>query len=260
VWIYSGQGWARWNGRAWRSGRLPAAHSGKILQQEGQLLVFSPTDVWYLGTYVAGNGSTAASFAERYDGSTWRAMPAPGITYFQVGASSPADICAVNGNVGEADGTTTVLACWNGHRWHQLPLPASLDQQNATLAGILVESPDNIWVGGGASPSSVGLAAHWNGSAWRVTDLPAVKSFGVDVLSLLVPDGHGGLWARGVCDCGPAWRLWHYTGGKWVGPAEPVSGDPNFFFGMALVPGTTSTLAVGVTGTAGAIWLNGRKP
>lgn len=257
VWISNSKGWARWNGHTWRSGRLPAAHPGKIAQS-GQLLVFGPTDVWNLGTY--GAGGTTTSFAQRYNGRKWQSMPAPGVTDFQAAASSPSDICVVNGNFGSGNGTTTVLKCWNGHRWRKLPLPASLDQQNAIVASIRVNSPDNIWLGGGAPKSSgiVGLAAHWNGNAWHVTDLPAVKTLSTDVLYMLVPDGRGGMWASGTCECGPAWRLWHYTGGKWKGPTEPVSGNPNFFFRMALIPRTTTTLAVGFSGDAGMIWRNGR--
>lgn len=261
VWINSNRGWARWTGRSWQSGRLPVVGRGKDFEQSGQLLVFSTTDVWFMGTYTT--GTTTASFAERYDGRRWHRMPAPGINDFQAAASSASDICAVNGNYGEATGTTTVLTCWNGRRWNRKALPGSLDQANAIVASILVHSPANIWLGGGANTSSGtdGLAAHWDGHAWQVTDLPAVQTLGVDVLSLLVPDGSGGLWARGVCDCGgPAWRLWHLTGGKWTGPTIPVSGNPGLFYGMALIPRTTSTLAVGINGTAGVIWLNGRRP
>jgi hypothetical protein len=261
VWITSSQGWARWTGRRWQSGRLPVVGHGKEYEQSGQVLVFSPTDVWYLGTY--STVTTTASFAERYDGRGWQRMPAPGITNFQAGAASPSDICAVNGNVGEPDGTTTVLTCWNGRRWNGVALPASLDQASATVASILVHSPEDIWLGGGVPTSSGvdGLAGHWNGHAWQVTDLPAVQTLGVDVLSLLVPDGSGGLWARGVCECGgPAWRLWHLTGGKWTGPTIPVSGNPSFFFGMGLIPRTTTVLAAGVDGASAVIWINGRRP
>ena len=261
VWINSNRGWARWTGHRWQSGRLPVVGRGKDFEQSGQVLAFSPTDVWFIGTYTT--ATTTASFAERYDGRRWHRMPAPGISDFQAAASSASDICAVNGNYGEATGTTTVLTCWNGRRWSRIALPGSLDQANAIVASILVRSSASIWLGGGANTSSGadGLAAHWNGHAWQVTDLPAVQTLGVDVLSLLVPDGSGGLWARGVCDCGgPAWRLWHLTGGKWTGPTIPVSGNPALFYGMALIPRTTSTLAVGINGAAGVIWLNGRRP
>jgi hypothetical protein len=261
VWINSNRGWARWTGRRWLSGRLPVVSHGKDYAQGGQVLPFSPTDVWFIGTYFT--ATTSRSFAERYDGRSWHRMPAPGITAFQVSASSASAICAVNGNIDEATGTTTILTCWNGRRWGHIRLPASLGHTNAILASILVRSLGNIWLGGGTNTASGadGLAAHWNGQAWQVTDLPAVQTLGVDVLGLLVPDGTGGLWATGVCECGgPAWRLWHLTGGKWTGPTMPVGGNPNLFYGMALIPRTTTTLAVGISGAAGVIWLNGRRP
>jgi hypothetical protein len=261
VWINSSQGWTRWTGRRWQSGRLPVAGHGKEYEQGGHVLVFSPTDVWYLGTYTT--ATTTAAFAERYDGRRWHRMPAPGVTDFQAGAASPSDICAVNGNLGQAEGITTVLMCWNGRRWRRVPLPSGLDQDNAIVASILVRSPRSIWLGGGASASAgtVGLAAHWNGREWQLTDLPAVPTFASDVLSTLVPDGAGGMWARGTCTCGgPAWRLWHLTGGKWIGPTIPVSGNPSIFFGMALIPRTTTVLGAGVDGPSAVIWINGRRP
>jgi hypothetical protein len=259
VWINSNQGWARWTGGRWQSGRLPVVSHGPDFKQAGQLLVFSPTDVWFLGTY--STATTTRAFAERYDGRRWHRMPAPGVTYFQVSASSASDICAVNGNYGEAIDTTTVLTCWNGRRWGGVRLPASLDQANAIVASILVPSRGSILLGGAENSTGDGLAAHWNGQAWQVTDLPAVQTFSIDVLSEFVPDGSGGLWARAVCDCGgPAWRLWQQSGAKWVGPTIPVSGNPALFYGMALIPRTKSTVAVGINGAAGVIWLNGRRP
>ena len=111
-----------------------------------------------------------------------------------------------------------------------------------------------------------GLAAHWDGRRWRVHTLPAVTTLSTDSLSELTPDGHGGMWAIGECDCGgPAWRLWHYTRGVWVGPTLPaIGGTFSVLHGIAAVPGTTSTWAVATLGTTtgsdGAILLNGRIP
>jgi hypothetical protein len=265
VWLYSQQGWARWTGRGWQSGKLPVASRGES-SQAGQLLVFSPTDVWLVGSYAT--GSTQRSFAERYNGSRWQSMPAPGITDFQAAASSPSDICAVNGNYGSADGTTNVVTCWNGKRWSHLPLPASLDHQNAILASIVVSSPSDIWIGGGASISNgiAGLAANWTGRGWHVQTLPVPTTLGDDVLNVLSPDGHGGLWAVGDCDCGgPAWRLWHYTAGSWTGPVLPaIGGTYGLLDGIAAVPGTDSAWAAGTRGTAsvsdGVILAYGRLP
>jgi hypothetical protein len=74
------------------------------------------------------------------------------------------------------------------------------------------------------------------------------------------------MWAIGECDCGgPAWRLWHYTRGSWIGPTLPgIGGTFSVLHGIAAVPGTSSTWAVATLGTTtgsdGAVLLNGRTP
>jgi hypothetical protein len=261
VWFSGQRGWARWTGHGWQTGKLPVARRGES-SQSGQLLVFGPHNVWLIGSYTA--HMRVSAFARRYDGSHWRVMPAPGFTNFVLSASSPSAICAVNGLFGSPTGTTQ-LACWNGSRWQPQWLPTSLNHQHAIIGGILARSHSDIWVGGSAGGR--GVAAHWNGHRWHVQTLPAV-SFGIDVLSQLTSDGHGGMWAIGVCDCGgPAWGLWHYTGGRWTAAVHlpaAIGGTFGLIRAIAAVPGTASTWAVGARGTAtgsdGVVLVNGRKP
>jgi len=266
VWIYNQSHWARWNGTGWRTGRIPRAHKGADAQS-GQLLAFGRADAWFIGEFLT--GGNPHPFAEHFNGRSWRAMPAPPITDFALSGASSAAICAVNDQFGSSMTATTILACWNGRRWHRLPLPAGLGGKNAIIGSILVRSLRDIWVGGGrlGDASGIpGLAAHLTGSRWRLTILPAVATLGTDVLGLLVGDGHGGLWARGDCECGgPAWRLWHYTGGRWIRPALPaIGGMYGLVSSIAAVPGTSSAWAVGTrgtrTGTDGVILAHGRVP
>lgn len=266
VWITGQRGWARWTGRGWQTGTMPVASPGGPALA-GQLLVFGPRDVWLLGSHTAGRRVSA--FARRYDGSRWQVMPAPGFTNFLVSGASPTAICAMNGLFGSSMNSVTQLACWNGRRWHREVLPVGLAVQHAIIGGLLVRSLSDIWVGGASVSVGFGqpaLAAHWDGHGWRVKTLPAVRTLSVDVLSQLTPDGHGGMWAIGECDCGgPAWRLWHYTGGTWVGPTLPaIGGTFSVLHGIAAVPGTSSTWAVATSGTAtgsdGVVLLKGRIP
>ena len=265
VWLYNQRSWARWNGKSWTTGRIPLAHKGAP-RQSGNLLAFGRRDAWFIGQFVT--AGTAHPFAEHFNGHSWRAMPPPPVTGFVLSGASSSSICAMNGQFGSSITATTILACWNGRRWHRVPLPAGLDDKNATIGSILVRSLRDIWVGGGRVGASGirGLAAHRTGSGWHLTILPAVTTLATDVLELLVPDGHGGLWARGNCECGgPAWRLWHYTGGRWVGPALPaIGGTLGLVSGIAAVPGTSSAWAVGArgtsTGTDGVILVHGRIP
>jgi hypothetical protein len=263
VWISGPGGWAEWNGHAWRTLRMPDARRGES-SQTGQLLLFGPRSAWLIGTYSAGGAQH--SFARSFNGRRWRTRPAPGLTGFALSASSASSICAVNGGVGSGAGSVTRLACWNGHHWRNVPLPPSMDESNAVLSSILVRSLGNVWVGGSADASSTGLAAHWNGHSWQVATLPVVTTLGVDDLSQLDSDGHGGMWAVGNCDCGgPAWRLWHYTGGAWLGPTLPaIGGAYGLLAGIAAVPGTDSAWAAGTRGTSsgsdGVVLGYGRTP
>jgi hypothetical protein len=265
VWLYSQAGWARWNGKGWAAGKIPRAVKGHP-SQSGQLPAFGPADAWFIGQYFTAGQSHP--FAEHFNGRSWRAMPAPPVTDFVLSGASASAICAMNGQLGTS-ATATVLACWNGHRWNRLKLPGALGHRHAIIGSILVRSPHDIWVGGGRisqTGGTRGLAAHWTGTGWHVTVLPAVATLGVDALNLLVSDGHGGLWAEGDCDCGgPAWRLWHYTGGHWRGPALPaIGGTAGLVNGIAPVPGTRSAWAAGTRFTNssadGVILANGRLP
>jgi len=266
VWLYNQAGWARWNGEGWKAGKIPLAVKGHP-GQSGQLLAFSPADAWFVGRYFTTGQSHP--FAEHFNGRSWRAMQAPPVADFVLSGASASAICAMSGQFGSPVTATTILACWNGSRWYRLRLPAALGHRNAIIGSILVRSLHDIWVGGGRTGGAAGirgLAAHWNGTGWHLTVLPAVATLGTDVLDLLVPDRHGGLWARGDCDCGgPAWRLWHYTSGRWTGPALPaIGGTAGLVTGIAAVPGTRSAWAAGTrittSTTDGVILANGRLP
>ncbi len=244
VWLYNQTGWARWNGKGWAAGKIPLPVKSS-LAESGQLLAFSPANAWFIGQYLA--AGKLHSFAEHFNGRSWLTMPAPPVTAFVVSGASASAICVISGQFGSSP--TPTLACWNGRRWHRLGLPTALSH-HAIIGSILVRSLKDIWVGGGKTSgtgSIRGLAAHWTSTGWHVTLLHAVPNLGTDVLDLLVPDLHGGLWARGDCDCGgPAWRLWHYTGGRWAGPALPQTGGgtSGFVSDIAAVPGTSSAWAV----------------
>jgi hypothetical protein len=214
--------------------------------------VFSPTDVWLVGQYLA--KGRAVSYAAHFDGRRWRVMPAPGITGIVVSASSPKNICAAT--TAYSAPPPNVLVCWNGYRWRHVRLPASLaSQAGAILASIIARSATDIWVGGGLlrrGDGIPGFVAHWNGHSWRLIPVPVDKTLTTDVLDEMSSDSHGGIWARGYCECGgPAWRLWHYTGGRWTGPFLPSLGSTSgIIVALSSVPGTSSMWAAGWRETA----------
>lgn len=174
VWLYNQGRWARWNGKRWATGRIPMVRQG--VRQAGQLLAFGRANAWFIGQYFTGSGPH--SFAEHFDGRSWRAKPAPPITGFLLDGASSSAICAINGQFGSAVSATTELACWNGTSWRQVHLPAGLSHQKAITGSIIVRSLRDIWVGGGMTGKTTipGIAVHWNGSSWHLTHPQPVTS------------------------------------------------------------------------------------
>jgi hypothetical protein len=120
-------------------------------------------------------------FAEVWDGSTWRVIPAPNpgtpealwaVTCFAVGR------CLVVGtSFGGAGIGVTLAAEWDGKAWRPLsPLSPGLYDQ---LGGIACSSgEDCLAVGATLFSSYEPLAEHWDGSRWRAlpSAIPGISS------------------------------------------------------------------------------------
>jgi hypothetical protein len=257
MWAFDSQArWLHWNGQHWSVGTLPKAVDAGAPDTIRSVTVFSHTDAWAFGA-----DDEFSPYAAHFNGSAWKVVSVPSAGLMSASAVSSTDIWGLVNDREDLSGAPFQIVRWNGKSWRDAPGP---DQSLGTFSSIYAHNNHDVWLGG-VAPDGAGLAAHWTGTSWHVAKLPPVATFGTDDLSILTPDGGGGLWALASCDCGPAWRLWHETGGKWSGPILPrISGDITALGGIAWVPQTASVWGVGlrVLGSSrqGMILLDGKVP
>jgi hypothetical protein len=274
VWAFNQMtgAWLRWNGRRWSEGLVGKLTARSVIAITATL-VLGADDVWVFGARVDGRGD-AEPFAARFGGSRWRVTPMPHKLNLPVSAASavsPDDIWAVIGRGGQSVAppgpSGGALAHWDGRRWRLEHLPARLATRGDPTS-IAAVSDRDIWVGGGAPNSKLGLtetAAHWNGRHWQVAILPAAASPALCVLSSIVPSGRAGLEALGLCfinrSPGLRSRLWRLAAGRWSGPAEPrLSSGWSVIADLARAGSTRSVWAAGFTAHDGLIALHGPIP
>ncbi|TLP59520.1 hypothetical protein [Microbispora triticiradicis] len=149
-----------WDGRSWATAANPAGPTGFPLREVTLVEASSPVNVWAAGTAVApGTGDVSAatrSVLSRWDGSRWRLMGSgrTSITDLEVLDATHTWILGRDDRTGKG-----FFKRFRSGRWTSLPFPA-------TLKGISVRSPGDIW---GFGPSSV---MRWNGLAWSRVRLP----------------------------------------------------------------------------------------
>ncbi len=163
VWAFNQMtgAWLRWNGHRWSEG-LVSDHSGRAATLVTSALVLGSGQVWVFGAQEDAHGGTIP-FAARFSGRRWTVTPMPRKVNLPVSAASavsPDDIWAVIGYGGQvplpAQGNGGALAHWNGHGWRQVPLPAQF-ASGGDPTSIAALSDREVWVGGGAENSKLGL-------------------------------------------------------------------------------------------------------
>ncbi|HET6314182.1 MAG TPA: hypothetical protein VFH60_10120, partial [Chloroflexia bacterium] len=155
-------------------------------------------EVWAVG-YYAGPNSERRALALRWDGTTWRQTPIPGVGEIDsalnaVSGSAGNDVWAV----GTLGGRHTLTLHWDGTRWSRVPSPSPGIDLNE-LTSVYAKSPGEVWATGKylsrgmpiGAPQGDPLVLRWDGSRWR----PVPVQFGgtyVNAVSI-APDGEGWL-------------------------------------------------------------------
>lgn len=128
-------------------------------------------------------------FAEAWDGSAWRTIPAPDPgtpeTLWDV-ACFAAGRCLTVGTYFDAGVGVTLAAEWNGTAWRLLSpaSPGAGDQ----LGGIACpRSGDCLAVGATLATSYQPLAERWNGSAWQQLPSPLARGAGGELNAVACP-------------------------------------------------------------------------
>jgi hypothetical protein len=144
---------------------------------------------------------------------------------------------------------------WNGHGWASTSvkslLPAKQNLNDPQVAGILALSDKNVYAIGNGDLEDEGgpvVVLHYNGTKWTKV---AQGSFGFGPDPEFSYDGNGGLWLPMDGPFEGTSYLVHYTGGKLIKAAVPVSPAALTIRSTARVPGSTQQLAGGFTHAVG---------
>ena len=180
-----------WDGTRWA--RVAAAPVGGYSAVFSALAVGGPADVWVLGSAAPTRNGTPHTIAERWDGTTWHAAPAPpGRTIIAAtnGTGPGATIVAAT-----ASDRSQQLARWDGRAWQPLATPAGV-----SLQAVAVGTDGALWAGGSYWPQGENWAApileRWDGAVWSQAEVGQYEARGAWLTSLAI-GGDGSVWAAG---------------------------------------------------------------
>jgi hypothetical protein len=229
----------RWNGHKWSVVKT-------FTEPIGGAAVVSPEDVWVFGE---------PSIIEQlsawcYNGHTW----------LRLGKNLDGGSAVAANNVWAFDGTS--VDNWNGHRWSGTKVASLLPPKlkngfnDPAVTGVYAQSASSVWAVGNGNLQDEGgptVILHYNGHTWRKV---AEGSFGYGTgpgQQQVSYDGHGGLWLPMPTTAAgpPSAYLIHYTDGKLIKAALPVSADRINVETVAPVAGSTQQLAGGFTHARG---------
>jgi hypothetical protein len=220
--------------------------------------VFGSSDVWAFGEALLPPGwtglSNGPSYAERYDGRTWRRVHLPGVP-LDVQALAPNDIWAYGptNRTASAQNQDIVAMHWNGRTWSTRPIPR-LRFRNGKLmfpAGLTVLKGNSLWVTeefhcptpacNRPQPPGI-MLARWNGHRW----VPFLESSSFEHPGA-GPDGHDGLWLEAQTVGNPRWAFLHIARGRpsVSYPPATAAGSPANVTLPTPIPGTTSYWSTG---------------
>jgi hypothetical protein len=154
----------RWNGARWTSVQVASPSRGGDSAFYG-VTTLSATQAWAVGEQtakVAWNGTASAPtklLVEHWNGHSWKAVSAPGISLpaspssaqalNAAAAISAANVWAVGGAANDADVNNPVslalIEHWNGHSWKTVPVH---DPTAPDLAGVAAVSAHDVWAVG----------------------------------------------------------------------------------------------------------------
>jgi hypothetical protein len=206
------------------TGAVSAGHHPAILKLNG---VACASAAYCLA--VGQDVTDRRGFAEVWDGSTWRVIPAPNpgtpealwdVTCFAVGS------CLTVGTYLDAAGIGATLAAeWDGKAWRLLsPLSPGLEDQ---LGGIACSSgEDCLAVGATLFSSYEPLAEHWDGSRWRAlpSAIPGISSGALNAVACPQPARCVAVGSLDAADGTPRTLAALWNGRQWRVLATPPTG------------------------------------
>jgi hypothetical protein len=239
------------DGGAWSAVPTPALHSGSGLL--AGVAAASADDVWAVGSQFSGPAdATAATLAERWDGTAWQVVntPDPGRydNYLDsVTVVSPDDVWAVGTSYTTPHGTVNLIEHWNGTKWSVVASPdAGID---GSLQSVSAVSATDVWAVGdyfedtGSGSLVLTLAVHFDGKRWSIVTTPSPT--GDDNLAAVAVVTARDVWAVGGTGGPPADLVEHWNGTQWQVATEPYRhGNANYLYAIS-------------ASTAAGVWATG---
>jgi hypothetical protein len=233
-----------WDGTSWAS--VAVQTPGTDVNLLHDVLALSPSDVWVVGEYGAGDGTHDSTLIEHWDGTSFTVVPSPNPSaqfnaLLGISAASPGDVWA-SGTRGAGN---CLVEHWNGAKWTMALSPGgrscdvSADPAHDVwavagdhrllhwdgqqwqvaarfhhrfLSHVTAVSSTKAWVLGDY-PSPSGFAAEWGGTRWS-KELASCDYTGWGGLA---PLSAADVWVVGGCpDNGSAIATSHWNGSSWV--------------------------------------------
>jgi hypothetical protein len=239
-----------WNGSDWRVVATPSPGRGPLTLSA--IDGISGTDIWAVGSALRGAFGNQPMILHG-DGVTWSVSRSPAIAsgalLTSVAVISPQDAWAV-GYASAASGTATLIEHWNGRSWRVVESPNQPGFDNV-LFGASAAGADDVWAVGsyGTVDAAATLIEHWDGSGWTIVASPSgapmefTRSSLADVQAASTNDVVAvGTFVNGALE---SLIIEHWDGVAWS--KDPGNGADGALFGVARIPGTKQTWAVGRT-------------
>jgi hypothetical protein len=263
-----------WDGTMWSQVTSPSP--GKEFNELNAVRVVSASDVWAVGSFSSGGGSTR-SLILHWNGTVWKRVTSPNPAIVNnlswVTSTSSTDVWAVGllsnstnltrrpltpgTHIGASADPKTFIVHWNGTKWSQVasPSPGSFD----FLQGVGATSTSNAWAVGTTSANRSNdqtLIMHWNGTAWkRVTSPNPGGSSADNELSGLATTATNNAWAVGSFDDSSNNQqafIARWDGSSWQQVQISTTGTSSALFGVgASSSGNAWAVGSDVSGTTG---------
>ena len=163
----------RWNGTAWTA-QTPPSPTGAVSSGLSGVSCTSSTWCGAAGQHV--ESSTAKSFAETWNGSSWTTQTTPsptgavGVSLRAISCTS-STACTAVGSYYTGSANTVLAMRWNGISWAIQSVPTPSGSTHSGLHGVSCSS-STACTAVGYSETGVGersaLAESWNGSTWTI--------------------------------------------------------------------------------------------
>jgi hypothetical protein len=134
---------------------------------------------WGVGLKYNSGGDRIRTLIERWDGTTWTAVPSPNSGHLvdelsAVAAADSTHAFAVGARQPRSGRNRTLIEQFDGTGWSVVPSP-NRGPGASFLSGVTAIAPNDVWaVGGRDLPSTARapLVEHWNGTSWSVVPSP----------------------------------------------------------------------------------------